>query len=89
MQHIQSHHETEVASHTKSFDNMAKFEEWKQEEEVSSNAYFVTQRAPWINDNIKHIYYYCNRYCCSFVLHHPLFKGDSRKRGIRNNGIAE
>ena len=37
MQHIQSHHETEVASHTKSFDNMAKFEEWKQEEEVSSN----------------------------------------------------
>ena len=62
VQHIQSNHETEVVSHTKKFDNMAKFEEWRQEEEASSSAYFVKQRALWINNNMKHIYFYCNRY---------------------------
>lgn len=62
VQHVQSYHETKVVSHVKKFDNMAKFEEWKQEEEVASSAYFVKQRAPWINNNMKHIYFYCNRY---------------------------
>ena len=31
VQHIQSHHQTEMACHTKKFDSMAIFEEWKQE----------------------------------------------------------
>ena len=30
VQHIQSHHETEVTSHIKKFDSMAQFEEWKK-----------------------------------------------------------
>ena len=76
VQHIQSHLETEVTSHIKKFDSMAQFEEWKQEEEAASNAYFVTQRAAWINNNVKHIYFYCNRYlyCHLFVLYHILIE---------------
>ena len=40
---------------------MTTFEQWKQEEEAASNAYVVKHGGvPWINNNMKHIYLYCN-----------------------------
>ena len=36
---------------------MTIFEQWKQEEEAASNAYFVKHDGvPWINNNMKHTY---------------------------------
>ena len=63
VQHIQSIHETKVLSQTKKFNNMTKFEQWKQEEGAASIVYFIKHgRVHWINNNMKHIYLYCNRY---------------------------
>ena len=66
---------------------MARFEEWKQGEEESSSAYFVTQRAPWINDNIKYIYVlYCNRYVLLLIC---VVKDMSRQFNSRGTGKHE